>query len=708
MGKNLNLIKPSVIIKWPCLRIVLLFFTLSGIPAVYSQVETRLDSLERDLGMHEDLESKNRNLVLLSEGYLYLDQDRADEYAEQLLELSLETNFFQGIADAYSLKGMIYRVRYSYDTALLLSKKALRIADSIGDMARSARINKEIGHTLFRYKGPKEGLVHYMTSFELYSNLADSLGISETLNGIGVMYMRMSVYDSAVSYFLRLLPICESLGFEETLGKGYVNLGVSYIEMLEYDLSAHYLEKSLPISEKYGNDRFISIAYNNLGSIAFDYGNLDEALDWYTRALEMDEMTGNLLGVANLTVNIGNVYEARQEYDIAFDYYSGAKEIYTEIGDWNGFLITYKNMGFIYGRWGEYDRALEIYDSCISIGKEQSNLIMQKETLNNIFVTYVQKNDYYNAYHSLEEYYLIKDSIFNIEKEARIATLQLKYEKEKDQAEILKLSNENLDKDLSLRKRTIQRNIYLYSGMGLIFLVLFLFLFFRQKALKDKAVAEQRIQQLEEEKKMLAARTLVEGQENERKRLAKELHDGLGVLLSTVRMQFTTIRDTSPENIPLIDRAVDLLEQASGDVRKISHNMMPGLLTRLGFFEAVEDLLDKVRETDNFEIISEIPEDTQRLPENTEIMLYRIVQEVINNTLKHAQARKITLKIRMLQGNLEIHYSDDGKGFNVEEKMALKTIGLQSIQSRINFLKGTIDLKSEADKGAHYQFAIPL
>jgi signal transduction histidine kinase len=284
----------------------------------------------------------------------------------------------------------------------------------------------------------------------------------------------------------------------------------------------------------------------------------------------------------------------------------------------------------------------------------------------------------------------------------------LKYEQERNEAQILELEKANLQKDLSLKKRTIQRNAYLFSGIGLTLVALFLALYLRQRARKDKIIAEQQIRQLEEEKKLLAAKMIVEGQEEERKRIARELHDGLGVLLSATKMQFTSIRDTSPENKPLIERATQLLEQASGDVRKISHNMMPGLLMKLGLYEAIEDLVDNLNDSGKLKAVCEIPEDLARLPENQEIMIYRIVQELVNNTLKHAAASEIRLEISPAPGSVEIRYSDDGKGFDAALMQDVTAMGLKSIESRVDFLNGRMELHTAPGQGVKYLIRVPL
>ncbi len=150
------------------------------------------------------------------------------------------------------------------------------------------------------------------------------------------------------------------------------------------------------------------------------------------------------------------------------------------------------------------------------------------------------------------------------------------------------------------------------------------------------------------------------------------------------------------------------LEQAAGDVRKISHNMMPGLLTKFGFYEAAEDLIEQIDETEGLNATCGITGDTKRLPENTEIMLYRIIQETVNNTLKHADAKNILLKMNVQPEALNIEYSDDGKGFSLDEKIESKSIGLTSIQSRVNFLSGTSRIEAKPGEGVKYFIQIPI
>jgi len=667
-----------------------------------------LDSLELQLKSQTDDTLKIKTLLLLTKGYIQNDPVKSLTYCNELHDLSDKLHYLPGLIDALSEKSRIYNAFGNYDSAQIMCETAIHLSDSIGDSKRLAESYSNYGVTLYRTGEIPQALEYFIKSNKLYEIIEDSLGIANSLNGIGVMLMSQAEYDLAIYYYLKLIKISEKKGYLNMLGKGYINIGIAYDELDEDDKAAYFFLESIKINTKLNNLIYLGNAYNNLGNIMYKYKKYDSAWIFYNKALELSIKTNYQLGLPIAYIGLGNIFQIRNKYDKAYDYYQLAKNSYASLGDKEGFVIAYKNQGFIHEKWGNYDISIQIYDSCLLIANEYGLSERTVEIYYNLYNSYRLKQDFEKAFEYLLNHTVLKDSIINLEKAEIIANLQLKYEKEKDQALILSLENENLEKDLSLRKRTNQRNTYLFSGSGFVVVILFLFIFYRHKTRKDKIIAEQKIQQLEEEKKLLAAKSIVEGQEEERKRIAKELHDGLGVLLSTAKMQFTTIKDKSPENRPLIDKATKLLEQAAGDVRKISHNMMPGLLTKFGLYEATEDLIEQLDETEGLNANCEITGDTKRLPENTEIMLYRIFQEIVNNTLKHAEAENIRLQMNILPEQLNITYSDDGKGFNVEEKIESKSIGLTSIESRVNFLSGQIYVESKPGEGVKYVIEIPI
>ena len=673
-----------------------------------SQSDIKVDSLQRLLAIQENDSNKVIILLELIKEYRNSDIEQAKKYSDIAYELSTRLNYIPGKIDVLYEKCYIHTYEGLFDSAIYINNIAIQLSDSINDIKRLGYNYNLYGMILRKQGFLSTALDFHNKALSLLMEVDDKTGIAISFNSVGIIYYQRADYDSAVSCYLNLIKLSEAIGYEQALASGAINLGKVYLKIGEYNKAKSNFFKSIEINKKYNNIRQIGLAFNNLGMVAFKEEKYDEAIKYFKKGIEYYEKINNKIGLGFINSNIGALYTAKGNYSKALEVYKIAKDYFKETGSKEGILSVLINEAVIFERLKIFTKALAIYDTCLTIAKEieaKDNLLI---VYNNIYKTYEILGNYKKAFKYQNKYIELKDTIFNIEKSGIIADLELKYEKEKNEARILALENENLQQDLNLRKKTNQRNIYLAGGSALVVIVLLLFVFYRHKARKDKIIAEQKIRQLEEEKKLRAARSIVEGQEEERKRIAKELHDGLGVLLSTAKMHFTTISDKSPENKDLIHRATKLLEQASGDVRKISHNMMPGILTKFGLNEALEDLFEQLDESPGLTAEIQISGDRERLPENTEIMLYRIVQEMVNNTLKHAKATNISFTINYLSEQLNIQYSDNGKGFIVNEKLQSKSIGLTSIQSRIDFLSGNLSIESSPGKGTVYLIQIPL
>jgi signal transduction histidine kinase len=700
--------KKKRLVKLLALSLIIIGF---DIKSQVIRVSDKIDSLKQVVAIQEDGFEKADNLLNLSKSYygIYL-MDSAEAYTQKALALSTALKYPQGVAEAYYRQSLILNRKGDYNSARNQVVRFLNIADSLQDSLKLAK-GYWLHGTLIREVGDFPNAINnYLISLQIYKSLNDSSHMLSVYHSLGNVFLDNSEFDSAAYYYHKTIEFCEATGNEKGLAIALNQLGKTYslFPHPQFEEARKYLHMSLTINNKYKRIHSIALNYTNLGNLASINDEVDTALHYYMKAQELNKQTGNIHGLTNNYNNIAEIYEKQGRYSQALENYNKALTYYREQNLIKGITVSLLNIADIFSDQEKYSLAHAYYDSSLRMAEEAGYRYYQKNILRNKSHAYYTEGNHQEAYDYLVRYYDLVDSIFNLETAANIADLKLKYEKKKDQARILTLENENLGKDLILRKRTNQRNVYLFAGSGIIVIIFFLFVFYRHKARKDKIIAEQKIKQLEEEKKLLAAKFLVEGQEEERKRIAKELHDGLGVLLSTTKMQFTTIKDKSPENKPLIDKATKLLEQAAGDVRRISHNMMPGLLTKFGLYEATEDLFDKLNETEGLSASIEITGDIKRLPENTEIMLYRIIQELVNNTIKHAEATTISLKMDILPELLKINYSDDGKGFNVEDKLESKSIGLSSIQSRVNFLSGNVAINSEPGQGVNFTIHIPI
>ena len=667
-----------------------------------------VDSLFQLIASQDDNTAKVDRLILLSQDYRSIDQDSALMLCDQALKLSRALAYREGRADALYKKSLIYYSIGELNTSLIFANKFQQLCDSLQDSIRLAKAYYHIGNITRNHSNNKPALDNYKKSLRIYLDKKDTAAMIAIYNSMGNYFREITTYDSAVIYFHDAINLCELSGRGMRLGKILCNLAEVYLRLEEFENAGKYLNMSLEFYEKHGKIANMAILYTKLGNLANEEGDYVRAMEYYQQADIFYREVNDARGIHDIYINYGIIFQKQGKYNLALKNYNLALVYYRKQNIAKGTITSWQGKASVYYKQGKFEQALILYDSCLQLAIESTDLYRQKEILGNMSEIYFDAGDFKKAFIFHVHFDKINDSIFNLEKTEIISDLMFKYEKEKDQAHILSLENENLFKDLRIRTRTNQRNVYFFTGLGIIIIALFLFIFFRYKTKKEKIIASQKIRQLEEEKKLLAARFLVEGQEEERKRIARELHDGLGVLLSATKMQFSAISDKSPENKALIEKASKFLDQASGDVRKISHNMMPGLLTKLGLYEALEDLFDNLADTRGLNAQIKLSGIKERLPENQEIMLYRIIQEMVNNTLKHADAKQIELQINVRQEWLDIRYSDDGKGFDVEEKQEQKTLGLQNILSRVKFLNGSVSIESAPAKGCVFIMQIPV
>ncbi len=309
----------------------------------------------------------------------------------------------------------------------------------------------------------------------------------------------------------------------------------------------------------------------------------------------------------------------------------------------------------------------------------------------------------------LDKYVGLRDTIFEETKLKNLTKYQAKFNKYEDETKILELENAKIKTQAHNADLIYQRNVYIGLIVFSLFVIMSMLLFYRWRNKKNRLIAEQRMKQQESERKLNAARSVLEGEEKERKRIAQELHDGIGVLLSTASIHFSNVEDKADKGIAeLTHKAKLLLDKASKEVRHISHNMMPGVLSKFGLFEALTDTFESLEEDSGIKVDFKIEGKKVILDENSEIMIYRILLELINNTLKHAEATELSCFINIGKDKLRIEYKDNGKGFDLSKLESKDSFGLNGIQSRIDFLNGDLNVDSERGKGSRYVMEMPI
>ncbi len=296
-----------------------------------------------------------------------------------------------------------------------------------------------------------------------------------------------------------------------------------------------------------------------------------------------------------------------------------------------------------------------------------------------------------------EKYHKLKDSIFSVQKQKAFDEISTKYEVEKKDNKITLLTKE---KEL----KEVRMNIIIISASFILALLLLLVYFLRIRIKNQKRSQEQKQKLFTQELKTKNALNLIKGQENERKRLAKELHDGLGGQLSGVKSLIQTI---SPQNLLEKTNIVDKhLTNAIKSLRNISHDLSANFLKNKDFDVLLQQLIKQVFENKNIKTeVSLFPkEKINSLPERYKLNIYRILQESLQNIIKHADANFVSINLTIAD-EITLLIEDNGKGFETNNES--DGIGIKNIKDRLQSLNGTLHIDSKINNGTTLNIHIP-
>jgi len=215
-------------------------------------------------------------------------------------------------------------------------------------------------------------------------------------------------------------------------------------------------------------------------------------------------------------------------------------------------------------------------------------------------------------------------------------------------------------------------------------------------------ISKQKIKELEQERLLVATQSVLTGEEKERRRLARDLHDGLGGMLSGIKLKLTSMKGNfilDEKGKSDFENALEMLDNSVGELRQVAHNLMPEALMKFGLKEALGDLCSSLDNLKDVAFKFRFYGENKRLEQTIEIALYRIAQELINNALKHSGASVILVDLVQDDNRISLTIEDNGTGFDTNKIPEFKGMGLNSLKSRVNALNGVFDITSKPGSG---------
>ena len=467
----------------------------------------------------------------------------------------------------------------------------------------------------------------------------------------------------------------------------------------EEELMKEYLNYAL----KTRNKTKIAIAYFEIASSKINNTKNPEVLKNFRMAIKINKQIKNEDLTLKINQNLAAYFnEAEKLPDSALFYLNESLSIALKKNDTKSINNIYINKAASYFYKKEHFKAIQLLNKALKLNLSENSLNNRRIINNFLYINYRELNDFKKALEHLEEYQYLNDSLNQIDQELAINELQTKHEvKEKE------LENKNL-------------KIIIYSTIGFLFIITTLSILAYKNLSKKKKIIEQEkqleTQKLEttlKEQELHEIDVMLESQEKERQRIANELHDNLGSMLATLKLNFENLKrhDTDSDNkeAKLFEKTDSLIDEAYQKVRNISHLKNLGVIGSEGLVVAVKKMAEKMSVLNKLQI-NVIPHGLNERLENTlEVTLFRIIQELCTNIIKHSEATEVNINLTQYENNeLNIIVEDNGKGFDSKNIVATSGIGLKNIEKKIEQMNGTFTIDSNISVGTSIIIDLPI
>ncbi|MBI3133844.1 MAG: sensor histidine kinase [Bacteroidetes bacterium] len=637
--------------------------------------------------------------------------DSAIYFSQKAMDLSLQLDYKRGLAAASINLGSANMNKGLFDTANYYFGEALLNYRLVADFKGVGAAYNSLGNILLSQGDYDGAYEQYKIALKIRSKLGDRQGVADCFNNIGIINYYRADYQKALQSYLAGLKILKELGNQNGIARSYSNIGSIYLQQGDSINALESFENGLSIQQQLGDKMGMGRSYNNIASVYLYESRLDKAMENFLKALEIKEEIGDYMSIGQTYLNIGNVYYVRigdekfnlaqrdSLMDKAHEYYYKSLEIFTLMQDKQAMAMAYNSIGTVHVSKSEPEEALKFLNKGLGLANEVGSVNDIKLSYIGLAAADSARGDWKSAYEHRKLFGFFRDSMLNEENIRQTLEAKLNFEFEQQQIK----DRADRDKTEGIYREKIKWQKYLAWTLAAIFVLVLtsLFLAFNRRRLKQESSFQQKLAM---HQKMQAA-VIMETQEQERKRIAEDLHDSLGQLLSTIKINLQTLPQAQQH---YYTESLLLLNQASAEIRSIAFNLMPQTLEDAGLVPALYELAEKIKRSSLYEIMVQV-HGMEKVPfeKQTEFNIYRIVQEAVNNIIKHAEAREITIQLVKLEDTISIMIEDDGVGFDpVTIKMSGR--GLRNITARSEWLHGNITIDSRPGKGTTIFIEIPI
>lgn len=617
------------------------------------------------------LKSTNDQLVIaktnlqLAKLYERIDLNIGKEYANEALKYMSNDSL---LAESYNQLGRNYFFRSQLDSAAYFFNEARKLLNKLDDKKRVATIDISLGAIYLR-QGDYNKTIKTLTQSATYFEKAnDLLNAAKCYSNIASAMAELENYPKAIEFSEKALEIFNSRGLTQFQLITLPNLAAQYfkygdtIKAIKYNLQAEILALKL------NNKRSLSIIYNNLGSIYLD-DDSKKAKEYLEKTIKLKSELNLIAGIEVTQGNLGYIHLQEKNYAKAIFYYM---EVARRVKG-KQLVFAYDQLALGYKGMGDINQAIVFSDKA--------------RTLN--------------------------DSILSADNHKEFSEIQTRYETEKTKRENSELISKNLKINLA---RSRNQNLLIILSIVL-FILLVLGYIYRTNSKRKQLLAQQKLkiknqefEQVLKNQELNGIDAIIDAQEKERSRMANDLHDNLGSKIATIKLYIEDLKsvcaDEGSEMYSQFERLKLLADDSYKEVRKIAHNKNTSALINKGLILATQSIARQISEASQLHIEVNNVDVNDYIDNTIEIQVFRIIQELLTNVIKHANATEVNIQFSKENQIMIVMVEDNGKGFNIDDTNP--GYGLTNIQQRIEKLNGQIVIDSAIDNGTTIILNIPI
>lgn len=614
--------------------------------------------LEKEISLSRTDTQKLRLMTELHWICLFEDPVAAKKLAESEIQLAQAKGLRKELAQGYNDLGLYHNTQSEFASALIWHRKAFSIRKELKDQSGIASSWSKIGVCLTEMAQYPDALEAQMQARQGFSAMKNDVALSQTLSNICAILHWLKDFRQMKGMAAEALDLARKTGdpVSEAAAKGYLAMVAghegNYAKALLLDQEASGF-----FEEQKDTLRWLA----NLNNVGFDLSMLDrqeECRKVYRKALLIARTSGHTLDQILYATNLANKELESGNTTLAEQLLLEAEKLALNEKLADHLPRIYRSFGDLYIKTHQNQKALVAYDKAG----------------------------------------LLKDSLFSSQMAERYSQLRTRYEtQQKEQEKELLLTENQLQKDRIQRQRLL-----MVAGIVVCLLMaVVIWLWIQRKNLNQKRQAEAERFALQEK----LAKEILDAEEKERSRIARELHDGIGQQLVAAHLNLASLQSGSGEQQQLLENTRSLVEDSLNEVRSVSHTMLSNALLRSGLAGAVRDFVQKIQGA--IRVHLEISGLETRLNHTTELVLFRVVQELMGNIMKHSEASEVFIQLSLENNELNLCVEDNGSGFDVGSQLG-EGVGLRNIRTRVAFLKGSVEIDSKPGNGCSVVIKIPV